>query len=98
MNKVNLNLYPEVSYQELVNVLKSMNFVDASSDKQFIYSYQPLDAKMILPFPKSMDDNINKAHLWGNVFILQEKGVISSVEAFYKILEHQKFYMENVLV
>jgi len=98
MNKVNLKLYPEVKYKDLVEVLKSMNFINQSNAKNLIYTHLSLDAKMILPLPKSMEDNINKAHLWGNLFVLQEKGVVTSIDAFYKIIENHKFYIKNVLV
>ena len=57
MNKVNLSLYPDVTYKELVSVLTSMNFVNKSTNKQFIYTYFPLDAKMILPLPSSSEND-----------------------------------------
>lgn len=99
MNKVDLNIYPDVTYKEVRSILVSMSFIDESTNRQFIYTFRPLNAKVILPLPKQHEgEQINKAHLWGNVLILQEKGVISSISAFYKIVEHQKYFEENVLV
>jgi len=97
MNKVDLSKYPEVSYQDLEDTLQYLNFVNQSDDKRFVYTYLPDDAKMILPLPKSPGDFVNKVHLWSNAFILQEKGVVTSIDIFYKIIESRKYLKENVL-
>ena len=74
MNKIDLKKYPEVSYKDLINTLLSLNFINESDSKRLVYTYLPLDAKMILPHPKSLEQNVNKVRLWSDIIpIFQDR-------------------------
>jgi len=88
----------KVTYKELEEALKLLKFNSKKTEDTLIFSYQPLDARIKLPLPKSARDTVNGGILQGHAFILQEKGVIKKADVLFKIIEHQRYIRENVLV
>ncbi|MEM0991693.1 MAG: hypothetical protein AAGI49_01590 [Bacteroidota bacterium] len=90
--------YIDVTYRELDELLHLLKFTKANDELGYIYSYPPLDAVIKLRTPQSSDEIVNGGILSGHAFILEQKGVITRANVLYKIIEHQRFLKENVLV
>ncbi|MEN0049432.1 MAG: hypothetical protein AAF806_20400 [Bacteroidota bacterium] len=88
----------DVTYRELDELLQLLKFSKANDELGYIYSYPPLDAVIKLRAPQSSGDIVNGGILSGHAFILEQKGVITRANVLYKIIEHQRFLKENILV
>ncbi|MEL6943941.1 MAG: hypothetical protein AAFO82_14865 [Bacteroidota bacterium] len=88
----------DITYRELDELLQLLKFSKANDELGCIYSYPPLDAVIKLRAPQSSEDIVNGGILSGHAFILEQKGVITRANVLYKIIEHQRFLKENVLV
>jgi hypothetical protein len=87
-----------ITYQELDEVLNLLKFSKEQDEKGYIYSYPPLDAVIKTHAPQSVEEVVNGGILSGHAYLLEQKGVITKANVFYRIIENQRFIKENVLV
>lgn len=87
-----------VTFRELDQVLNLLKFSKLKDEEGYVYTYPPLEAMIKLREPNSSEDIVNGGILSGHAFILEQKGVITRAEVLFKIIEHQRFLKENVLV
>ena len=79
----------EVTYGELANALRHLNYRNVSTDKEFVYVNSDFDSIILLPL-KNEKEAVNKARFSTISFILSQKGVINHEHDLAKMIENAR--------